>query len=340
MNLRLQVDLSDMRLFVNVADSSSMTRGAERSHLSVPAASTRIKNLEEGLGVKLLYRGPQGVSLTPPGQAFAHHARLILQQLENLNGDLQDYASGLIGHLRVFTGTTAVTEFLPAVLAAYLPRHPDVTIDLRERSSADTVRALIDGQADIGIISGDVSTDGLQAISYGSDRLVLAVSPRHPLAGEGSVSFVQTLQHQQVGLAETSAIHQFLRQQAEGLNRRLPIRVQVGNFEAACRLVEANAGICILPEPAACRYARMMSLCVLPLEDDWSERPMHVCVRSVEQLPSFARDLLRLLQSDAELQRCPRRRVKSKGAAGAALRRVGLAEPSCGPACGPEQAVA
>ncbi|MBN9429309.1 MAG: LysR family transcriptional regulator [Burkholderiales bacterium] len=336
----MQVDLSDMRLFVNVADSSNLTRGAERSHLSVPAASTRIKNLEEGLGVKLLYRGPQGVSLTPPGEAFAHHARLILQQLESLNGDLQDYTSGLIGHLRMFAGTSAVSEYLPAVLATYLPRHPDVTIDLRERSSADTVRALIDGQADIGIVSGEVSTEGLQTIGYGSDRLVLAVSPRHPLAGQASVSFAQTLAHRQIGLAEGSALHQLLRQQAEGLNRRLPIRVPVGSFEAACRLVEANAGICILPEPAACRYARAMSLCLVPLQDEWSDQPMYVCVRSVEQLPSFARDLLRLLQCDAELRRCPRRRRRAGAGGTAALRGAGHAQSPRGPACGPQETAA
>ena len=72
-------DLPDIRLFVNIAEANSLTRGAERSHMSLPAASIRIKNLEEGLGVKLLYRTSQGVTLTPPGQAFMHHARLVVQ---------------------------------------------------------------------------------------------------------------------------------------------------------------------------------------------------------------------------------------------------------------------
>ena len=58
-------DLPDIKLFVNIAEANSLTRGAERSHMSLPAASIRIKNLEEGLGVKLLYRTSQGVTLTP-----------------------------------------------------------------------------------------------------------------------------------------------------------------------------------------------------------------------------------------------------------------------------------
>ena len=130
----------DLRLFVNIADCDSLTRGAERSSLSLPAASVRIKNLEESMAGKLLYRNSHGVTLTQPGQAFAHHARLVLGQLEQLRGDLQEYTQGVKGHLRVFANTTAITEFLPAVLSSYLSTHPDVNVDLRERLSGERAR--------------------------------------------------------------------------------------------------------------------------------------------------------------------------------------------------------
>jgi DNA-binding transcriptional LysR family regulator len=90
----MHFDLTDLRLMVSVAEANSVTGGAQASHLSVPAASTRIKNLEESIGAKLMVRTPQGVTLTPPGQAFVHHARLVLGQLERLRGDLQEYAKG------------------------------------------------------------------------------------------------------------------------------------------------------------------------------------------------------------------------------------------------------
>jgi len=109
----MHFDLADLRLMVRVAEANSLTRGAEASFLSLPAASTRIKNLEESLGAKLLYRTSQGVTLTPPGQAFVHHARLVLAQLEHLTSDMQEYAKGIKGHLRVFANTTALGEFLP-----------------------------------------------------------------------------------------------------------------------------------------------------------------------------------------------------------------------------------
>ncbi|CAN5804453.1 LysR family transcriptional regulator [soil metagenome] len=301
--MSLQLDLVDMRLFVNIADCNSLTRGAERSHLSLPAASTRIKNLEESIGAKLLYRGTQGVTLTPPGQAFAHHSRLVLHQLENLRGDLQEYAQGIKGHLRVFASNSAISEFLPPVLRTYLATHPDVNIDLRERLSIDVVRALTDGQTDIGLVAGDVRTEGLEVVPYRRDRLVLAVPEGHALAAGAreidGVEFAQTLEYNQVSLQEASAIYMFLHRIAERMNMHMKMRIHVGNFEAACRMVEANVGVCILPESAAHRHRQSMNIRIVNLNDEWSERQLYVCMRSMEQLPSFARDLVELLKADA-----------------------------------------
>lgn len=295
----MHFDLVDLRLFVNIADCNSLTRGAERSALSLPAASVRIKNLEEGLGGKLLYRSSQGVTLTPPGQAFAHHARLVLGQLEQLRGDLQEYAQGVKGHLRVFASTTAITEFLPAVLRTYLSTHPDVNVDLRERLSGDIVRAVTEGKTDIGIVSGSVRTEGLQVLPYRKDRLVLAVPADHALASRESVPFAQTLDFDHVGLHESSAIHAFLHQIAGQLHRTIKLRIQVGSFEAACRMIEARVGIGILPGSAAARYRQTMDIRIVQLEDEWALRHLHICMRSLDLLPAFARELVDLLRADA-----------------------------------------
>jgi DNA-binding transcriptional LysR family regulator len=112
----MHFDLVDLRLMTHIAEANSMTRGAELSCISLPAASTRIKNLEDSIGTKLLYRTSQGVTLTPPGQAFVTHARMVLSQIEHLRGDMQEYVRGIKGHLRVYANTTSLSEFLPPVL--------------------------------------------------------------------------------------------------------------------------------------------------------------------------------------------------------------------------------
>lgn len=298
--MSMHFDLVDMRLMVHIAEANSLTRGAEASHISLPAASTRIKNLEESIGTKLLYRTSQGVTLTPPGQAFVHHARAVLGQIEHLRGDLQEYAKGVKGHLRVFANTTALGEFLPPVLRSYLLAHPDVNIDLRERLSNDIIRAVSDGQTDIGIVAGLVRTESLETIPYRLDRLVLVLPSTHALAGRATIAFADTLEFDHVGLQESSAIHNFLRQVCDQLHKPLKLRIQVGNFEAACRMIEANVGVAILPESAARRHAQNMAIAIVRLEDPWAIRAMQICVRSFDALPAFARALVDLLIEDRE----------------------------------------
>jgi DNA-binding transcriptional LysR family regulator len=288
-------DLPDIKLFVNIAEANSLTRGAERSHMSLPAASIRIKNLEEGLGIKLLYRTSQGVTLTPPGQAFMHHARLVLQQLTDLRGDLAEYVKGAKGHVRIFANTTAMAEFLPAVLPKFLASHPDVNVDLKERLSNDIVRAVSEGKVDIGIVAGNVRTEGLEILPYMEDRLVLVTPAAHPLAERGHIAFQEALAHDFVGMLEASAIHAFLAQAASDLRLPIKIRIQVGNFEAACRMIEANVGLGVLPFSAASRHAKSMGIRIVEIDDEWAVRKLQICVRSLQGLPVFARELIELL---------------------------------------------
>ncbi len=291
-------DLPDIKLFVNIAEANSLTRGAERSHMSLPAASIRIKNLEEGLGVKLLYRTSQGVTLTPPGQAFMHHARLVLQQLSDLRADLSEYVKGARGHVRIFANTTAMAEFLPALLQKFLATHPDVNVDLKERLSHDIVRAVSEGKVDVGIVAGNVRTDGLETLALSEDRLVLVTSETHALANRGRIDFSEALTYDFVGMIEASAIHTFLAQAANDLNRPIKIRIQVGNFEAACRMIESGVGIGVVPFSSASRHAKTMNIGMIELTDEWAVRKMQVCVRNLQALPAFARELVELLVAE------------------------------------------
>jgi DNA-binding transcriptional LysR family regulator len=294
----MHFDLVDLKLFIHIAEASSLTRGAERAHLSLPAASTRIKNLEEQVKVKLLSRTSQGVTLTAPGETLLLHARRVFQQLEKLTGDLQEYAQGVKGHVRVFANTTAMSEFLPAVLRTYLVNHPDVYVDMHERLSPDIVKAVQEGTVDIGIVAGNVRTEGLEVMPYRRDRLVLATALSHPLAQHRKIDFGATLDYDFIGPPEASAIYGFLKRASADLQRVMRWRIQVSNFEAACRMIEANIGIGVLPEGTARRHAQTMALRIIPLTDEWAVRKLQICVADRQALPLFARKLVDLLVAD------------------------------------------
>ncbi len=292
----MHFDLPDLRLFIHIAESPSLTQGARKAFLSPAAASARIKALENQLGSRLLYRDSRGVELTPAGQRLLQHARLIMRQVDYLKSEFTEYGTDAVGHIRIFANTTAVTEFLPEVMAGFLAERPGVTVDLQERLSRDIVRGVLDGAADLGIIAGPVESPGLQALHFSTDRLVLAVPLGHALAQRSRVSLGDTLAYQHIGLHEGSTLLSFLREQVEKLGAPLALRIQVSSFEAICRMIEGGVGIGIIPESAARRHSRTMHLAILQLDEAWAVRERSILVRDLQALPGSVRALIERLQ--------------------------------------------
>lgn len=289
--MSMRFDLFDLQLFIHVTETHSLTRGAEKSCISLAAASARIKQMEESIGTKLLLRSAQGTTETEAGKALLYHARRVMQQIEHLRCDMQDYAKGVVGHVRIFANTTSITEYLPEALAGFLAAHPGVGVDLRECLSEDIVRAVVAGEADIGIVAGDVRTDDLVVRPYGRNQLVAVTSSRHPLATREAVGFGELLVEHHVSLQAHSAIHAFLSRTAESIGGQYRPRVQVGSFEAMCRMIEAGVGVGVLPLSSARRHARSMDIRVIPLSEPWAERRLELVARNPQALPVFAREL-------------------------------------------------
>jgi DNA-binding transcriptional LysR family regulator len=290
-------DLTDLRLFLHVVEAASITRGAAASHLALASASERIRDLEARLGTRLLDRERRGVKPTPAGTAFAHHARLMLQQMERMRGEMADYAHGLRGHVRLLANTAAATEFLPAAVAGFLAAHPNIDIDLEERPSHQIVRAVADGSADAGIVADIVDPGALETWPIALDQLALVVPADHPLGSVQHIAFRDVLDQDFVGLARGSALQHHLADQASRLGRPLRLRVRVTGFEAICRMVEAGAGCGILSETAARRYRGVMAIRTVPLSDAWAKRTLMLCTRREDALPAHARQLVAHLKA-------------------------------------------
>ncbi|MDX3904167.1 MAG: LysR family transcriptional regulator [Pigmentiphaga sp.] len=288
----MHFDLADLKLFIHVAEAPSLTQGARRAHLSLAAASTRIKALEAQLEARLLYRNSRGVELTPAGRRLLEHARQVMRKVDALKSDFTDGGTGATGHIRIFANTTAVTEFMPEILARFLADRPGVTVDLQERLTRDIVRGVLDGSTDLGITAGPISATGLERLHFSTDRLVLAVPAGHPLAARGHVTLDDTLRYPHISLHEGSTMLAFLREQVEHRGGELTLRIQVSGFEAICRMVEAGVGIGVIPESAAMRHSRTMKLGIVALDEPWAVRERDLLVRELDALPSCARALI------------------------------------------------
>lgn len=292
MNLH-RVDLVSLALFGHVVRQGSISKGAELAHLAVGAASKRITDLEAAVGAELLERHSRGVTLTAAGQALQRHAQRILADVDAMAADLSDHASGVVGVVRLWANTSAVTQFLPESLAGFMRLHPGIRIELHEQDSGDVVMAVLDGRADLGIFAERTPTLGLQTMLFRRDRLVLVVPAGHPLAERGqAVGFSEAADHDFVSLAQGTSLAQRLAAASASNGRPLRVRMHVRSFDAMCRMVAAGLGIAVLPDAAVQPHLRSMGLTRIELTDDWVERELLFGARDFAALPRPVRALV------------------------------------------------
>ncbi|WP_439610690.1 LysR substrate-binding domain-containing protein [Reyranella sp.] len=292
----MRFDFTDLRLFQFVVQTGSITRGAERAHLALASASARIRGMEEILGVPLLKRGRRGVEPTEAGRSLLDHARIVLQQIETMRGDLSAYSRGLKGSVRILANTSALSEHLPALLADFLAANPTIDIDLEDRESPAIGAAIAAGDADIGIGSQAALVPGLESHPFRTDRLVLAVPANHRLAGKRQTAFADLLDLDFVGLPRGAALDEHVAMQAARLGRALRLRVRVSSLDAVCAMVAAGVGVGIVPETTASRHRRVLPIATLRLAEAWSMRELALYVRDSRRLPRPARRLFDVLR--------------------------------------------
>jgi DNA-binding transcriptional LysR family regulator len=291
MNLH-RLDLVSLSLFNLVARSGSISRGAELAALAVGAASKRITDLEAAVGAPLLERHSRGVTLTVAGRALQGHAQRILSDVDQLAADLSDYASGLVGVVRLWANTSAVTQFLPHDIAAFADANPGIRIELEEENSSETVLAVLDGRADLGIFADRTPAMGLHLLPYREDRLVLVVPRGHALARRRVLRFEEAVDYDFASLPRGTSLAQRLQAETEALGRRLKIRIHVRSFDAMCQMVAAGMGVAVLPRDAIQAQLKALPLRQIELSDDWAGRRLLIGLRDAAAVPRHVRLLI------------------------------------------------
>lgn len=284
-----RLDLITLQLFVAVFEEGTLTRAAAREAIAVSAASKRLMELEQVLGVSLFVRRAKGMDLTAAGETLLHHARQMLFNVEKMGLELGEHSHGVRGYVRMLANLSAIIQFLPEDLRDFSELHPEVKTDLEERPSTGVVQGVLDGVADVGICSCDTDTKGLPSVTYRLDKLVVLMPADHPLVARQSVAFAETLDSDYVGLHAASSINMRTHAAAREAGKMLRLRIHVPGFDAMCRMVQANMGIGILPHKAYELFGRAQGLHAVPLTDSWSDRRLILVVRDEAQLSPVSR---------------------------------------------------
>jgi DNA-binding transcriptional LysR family regulator len=290
-------DLDSLALFVRAAELRNLTRAAEASHITVPAASRRLQLLEHQFKAPLFERHSRGMDLTPAGDRLLQLAREVIAAVHHMRAEMGNYGRGQGSVLRVHGNTSAMTQFLPGDIASFQHAHPDVRVVLEECWSEDGVKRVRAGEIDLGVIVEGADASGLVCRPYRHDQLAAVVRDDDPITGE-TIAFADLLERDLVGLEGSSTLTRLLTAHATQLLRSMALRVQVKSFEALCRSVEARLGIGVLSLAAARSFAPSMSLRVIALADEWADRRMLLVTRTAPAADSPLDALI------AHLERC------------------------------------
>jgi DNA-binding transcriptional LysR family regulator len=181
------IELRHFRYFVAVAETLHFGRAAERLHMSQPPLSMQIRQLEAMVGAALFERTQRRVALTAAGEAFLSEARRTLTAAREALEAARQSAAGQQGRLRIGFVSSAPFNVLPRILRAYRERYPRVTVDLVERGSADQLRALVEGEQDVGLVRLPAATTGVSLQVLLREPLVVALPDTHRLAARRSL---------------------------------------------------------------------------------------------------------------------------------------------------------
>lgn len=243
------MDNAQLKAFVAVADGQSFSRAADQLHLTQPAVSKRIANLEAELGQRLFDRVGHAVHLTPAGQTLLPRARRLLQDMDDTATALSNLTGKIAGPLRIATSHHIGLRRLPALLSDYTARYPEVTLEFDFVDSEQAYHEVEQGLRELAIVTlPDEPQVSVTAVPVWRERLIPCVQRSHPLARQKTVAIAELAAHRAVLLGGHTFTQQKVDQLFAAHQVELRDRTSSSYLEAIAMLVTAGQGWALLPD--------------------------------------------------------------------------------------------
>ena len=248
--------LRHLRCFVVLAEELHFARAAERLHLSQPALSQTLKQLEQATGLQLLLRTTRRVELTREGAALRDDALRVLREFDELLERADATAAGRRGTLRVGYTIGAAVDLVPRVLRAHAAQFPDVRVELTEFDFSEPAAGLDDDRTDVAIVRPPIEAEGMQLLTLATEPRVACLPESHRLAHLAEVSIHDLLAEPIIAAPG----HGIWRDYWLACDYRdgvpPPVVGEAATFESELQAVATGRGISITAEAAARFYAR------------------------------------------------------------------------------------
>ena len=286
------MQINQINAFLTVAELESFSLAAERLHITQPAVSKRIRQLEISVGTELFDRISKRSILTPNGKAFRPHAERILQELKSYRFSLSRQQDSPSGSLSLATSHHIGLHRLPGTLRDFKIRYPQVDLDLHFMDSEDACAAIANNELELAIVTlPEVADEKLECEPVWIDQLVVVTATDHPLAGQLDIDPVDLLEH----VAILPSIGTFTRKIINSLfatdKDKLKITLETNYLETIKVMVSANLGWSILPQSMVDASLSDHSLRGLDVQ-----RPLGIVTRKKRTLSLSSSAMIELLR--------------------------------------------
>lgn len=279
------MELYQLKLFVDLAETGNFTKVASENYVTQAAVTLQIRKLESELGVPLFHRTTRSVTLVEAGQRLLPYARAILQQAEEAKLAVRDTREEVSGLVRVAAVHSIGLYELPPYIKKFLKKYPGVNLDIQYRTSEEIYRSLHDGQIDVGMVAYPTEMPRIESLPFMKDTLAVFCHKDHPFANKKSVALGELQNQSFVQFGEESPTRKATDSMLSDHGLTVNVRMECDNIEILKQMIEVGFGVALLPKKALTAADRTSGLVVVPLKDAEIERPIGVLL--LKNAPRF-----------------------------------------------------
>jgi DNA-binding transcriptional LysR family regulator len=284
-----------LKVFCDVARNRSFSQAAQANDITQSAVSQIVLQLEKRMKVQLVDRSTRPLHLTALGQTFYEGCKALLEQYTELEAGIRSAHAEIAGTVQVAAIYSVGLGDMGQYVQRFAAEWPQAQVHLDYLHPDRVYERVLDGTADLGLVSFPRKSSKLEALPWREERMVLACAPTHPLAHHLAAQVKelagQKYVHFDRNLVIRRQVDRFLKKQGVGVD----VVLEYDNIENIKQAVALGAGVALLPEPTLRREVKARALVALPLFNSHFTRPLGIIHRRRPRLNAAARRFVDLL---------------------------------------------
>ncbi len=268
------MNIETLRIFCDVVQHQSFSRGAKINEVSQSAATQSVHRVEEYFGVQLVDRSKRPFVLTPEGQACYEGFREVLELYNSVESRVRSLRNEISGLVRVAAIYSVGLHDMSRCMQDFMRRYPKAKVHLEYLRVNKVYDAVLGAEVDLGIVSYPAASPDLDVLPLRSERMVVVCPPGHPLTARETVAAEDLEGMEFVGFDRDLSIRKEIDRCLRQRSINIRVVMEFDNIETVKQAVEIGAGVSILPEPTVRNEIRGGSLVAIPLVEPELYRPL------------------------------------------------------------------